>query len=63
MQKLKNVYKYAKISNTPFHYRSLIQWEAWFPGRPRIPQNLNVLKNRKSHPKLKNSKASRNMPK
>ena len=31
MQKLKNVQKYAKISDTPFDQRSLINREAWFP--------------------------------
>ena len=55
--------KYAKISNTPFDQRSLIHREAWFPGGPRIPKNPNCLKNGKSHPKCKNSKMSRNMPK
>ena len=30
-QKLKNVQRYAKISNTSFHQRSLIHQEAWFP--------------------------------
>ena len=30
-QKLTNVYKYAKISDTPFDQRSLIHREAWFP--------------------------------
>ena len=30
-QKLKNVQRYAKISNTPFDQRSLIHREAWFP--------------------------------
>ena len=46
-KKLKNVWKYAKISNTPFDQRSLIHWEAWFPGGTRIPQKLNGLKTRK----------------
>ena len=32
-------------------------------GGPRIPQNLIFLKNGKTHPKRKNSKTSRNMPK
>ena len=36
-----------KISNTPFDQRSLIHREVWFPDGPRIPQNLNYLKNRK----------------
>ena len=31
MQKLKNVQRYAKISDTPFAQRSLIHREAWFP--------------------------------
>ena len=30
-EKLKNVQRYAKISNIPFDQRSLIHWEAWFP--------------------------------
>ena len=30
-QKLKNFYKYAKISDIPFDQRSPIHWEAWFP--------------------------------
>ena len=30
-QKLKNVQKYAKISDMPFNQRSLIHREAWFP--------------------------------
>ena len=38
-QKLKNVQRYAKISDKPFDQRSLIHREAWFPGGPRIPQN------------------------
>ena len=32
-------------------------------GGPRIPQNPNFLKNGKNHPKCKNSKKSRDMPK
>ena len=44
-QKLKNVQKYAKISDTPFDQRSLIHLEAWFPGGPRIPKNHFFLKN------------------
>ena len=39
-QKLRNVQKYDKISDMPFDQRSLIHREAWFPGGPRIPQNL-----------------------
>ena len=62
-QKLKNVLKYSKICNTPFDQRSLIHWEAWFPGGPRIPKNLIFWKERKNHPKRKNSKMSRNIPK
>ena len=30
-KQIKNVQKYAKISNTPFDKRSLIHQEAWFP--------------------------------
>ena len=63
MQKLKKIQKYAKISDTPFDQRSLIHREAWFPGGPRIPQNLIILKNGKNHLKRKNSKTSRDMPK
>ena len=65
-QKLKNVQKYGKISNTPFDQRSLIHRKAWFPPcfvGQRIPQNPIFLKNRKNHRKRKNSKTSRNMPK
>ena len=43
----KNVYKYAKISDTLFDQRSLIHREAWFPGGPRIPQNPIFLKTEK----------------
>ena len=31
MQKLKNVYRYDKLSDMPFDQRSLIHREAWFP--------------------------------
>ena len=31
MQILKNVYEYAKISDTPFDQSSLIHREVWFP--------------------------------
>ena len=56
--------QYAKISDTPFDKGSLIQWEAWCPGGPRIPQNpIFFWKNGKHHPKQKNLKMSRNMPK
>ena len=47
----------------PFDQRSLIHREAWFPGGPRIPKNQMFLKNGKNHPKRKNSKTSRDMPK
>ena len=55
-QKLKNIQKYAKISDTPFDQRSLIHREAWFPGGPRIPQNPIFLKKEKTPKtqKLKN---------
>ena len=46
-QKLTNVYKYAKISDTPFDQRSLIHQEAWFPDGPRIPENPIFLKTEK----------------
>ena len=62
-KKLRNVQKYAKICDTPFDQRSLIHREAWFPGGPRIPKNPIFLKNGKNHPKRKNSKTSRDMPK
>ena len=62
-QELKNVYKYAKICDTPFDQRSLIHREAWFPGGLRIPKNPIFLKNGNNHLKLKNSKTSRDMPK
>ena len=62
-QKLKNVKKYAKISDTPFDQRSLIHREGWFLYGPRIPKNPNCLKNGKNHPKCKNSNMSRNIPK
>ena len=62
-QKLKNVSKFAKISDMPFDQRSLIHLEAWFPGGPRILENPIFLKNRKNHAKRKNSKMSRDMPK
>ena len=66
MQKLKNVQKYAKISDTPFDQRSLIHREAWFPPYfvgQRILQNPIFLKNRKNHPKRRNSNKSRNISK
>ena len=31
MQKLKNLWRYSKISDIPFDQRSLIHREAWFP--------------------------------
>ena len=47
-QKLKKVWKYAKIRDTPFNQRSLIHREAWFPGGPRIPKKYDFfLKNEK----------------
>ena len=42
MEKLKNVQKYAKISDTPFDQTSLIHREAWFPTgfvRKNQPKN------------------------
>ena len=47
-QKLKNFQIYVKISDMPFDQRSLIHWEAWFPGGPRIPKNPIFLKNGKN---------------
>ena len=46
-----------------FDQKSLIQREAWFLGGPRIPKNPIFLNNGKNHPKRKNSKTSRDMPK
>ena len=46
-QKLKNVQKYAKISDTPFDQRSLIHQEAWFLSGPRIPKTQIFWKNKK----------------
>ena len=37
-QKLKNIKKYAKISDTPFDQKPLIHREEWFPGEPGIPK-------------------------
>ena len=58
-QKLKIVQKYAKISNMPFHQRSLIHWEGWFPPCFFLTKNtpkLNFFKQKKSYKtqKLKN---------
>ena len=39
--------EFAKICKTSFDRRSLIHREAWFPSRPRIPQNPNCFKNGK----------------
>ena len=55
-EKLKNVQKYSKISDTPFDQRSLIHREAWFPGGPRIPQNPIFLKNGKNSSKTQKLK-------
>ena len=54
MQKLKNVYKYAKLSITPFDQRSLILWKVWFPSGQKIPKNPNGLGNVKKKTKKKN---------
>ena len=55
-QKLKNVQRYAKISDTPFDQRCLIHPELWLPGGPRIPKNPIFFKQKKSSKtqKLKN---------
>ena len=50
-QKLKNIKKYAKISDTPFDQRSLIHGEAWFPPC-FVRQNQPFLKHRPSGPML-----------
>ena len=55
--KTQNVQKYFNISDTPFDQRSLIHWEAWFPGGQRIPQNPIFLKNKKNYSKRKKSKS------
>ena len=62
-QKLKNVLKYAKISDRPFDQRSQIHREAWFLGGPRIPKNPIFLEKQKKSPKTQNSKTSRDIPK
>ena len=55
-QKLKNVWKYAKISDTPFDQRSLIHREAWFLGGPRIPKNPFFFEKQKTSPKTQKLK-------
>ena len=55
-QKLKNIQKYAKISDTLFDQRSLIHREAWFPGGPRIPQNPIFFEKRKKSSKTRKLK-------
>ena len=55
-QKLKNIQKYAKICNTSFDQRSLIHWEAWFPGGPRRPKNPIFFKNKKKSSKTQELK-------
>ena len=47
----------------PFDQRSLINREAWFPSGQGIKKNTNFLNDGKIHPKHKNSKTSKNMPK
>ena len=56
MQKLKNILKYAKISDTPFDQRSLIHREAWFPGGPRIPKYPIFFEKRKKSSKTQKFK-------
>ena len=59
MQKLKNIWKYTKISDTPFDQRSLIHREAWFSPcfvGQRIPQNRMFLKNEKKSSKTQKLK-------
>ena len=46
-KKTKNVNKYAKICDMPFEQRSLIHWEACFPGGPRILKNPNFFEKRR----------------
>ena len=46
--KLKNIKKYAKLSDTPFDQRSLIHREAWFPTcfvRKNQPKNYFLFGN------------------
>ena len=65
-QKLRNVQKYDKNSDTPFDQRFLIHREAWFPPcfvGQRKHQNQIFVKNGKNQPKRKNSKTSRDIPK
>ena len=40
----------------PFDQRSLIHWEAWFPGGPRIPKKRIFLKNGKKSSKTQKLK-------
>ena len=46
-EKLKNVQKYTKISETPFDKRALIHREVWFPGGPRIPNKPDFFEKQK----------------
>ena len=58
-QKLRNVQKYDKISDTPFDQRSLIHQEAWFPPcfvGQIIPRNPIIIEKRKKSSKLQKLK-------
>ena len=62
-EKLKKRLEICQICDTLFDQRSVIHREAWFPGGPRTPKNPIFLRNGKNHPKRKNSKTSKDMPK
>ena len=57
-----------KIKKNPTYGSQSISWPIWIVapipqyGGQRIPKNPFFLKNRKNHPKRKNSKTSRDMP-
>ena len=53
------MYKNAEQCRKIPHMGDKASREAWFPGGPRSPKNPIFLKIGKNHPKLKNSKTSR----
>ena len=59
-QKLKNVQKYAKISDLLFEQRSLIHWVS---GWTKNTQNPDFFEKRIKSSKTQNSKMSRDLPK
>ena len=70
LQKQTKIFQKAKTQkhleicqNQRYAHRPEVHREAWFPGGPRIPKTRFFLKNGKNHPKRKNSKTSRDMPK